>query len=357
MPSLSKHYDITQRKDVVTWFIESRSVTGVQRQFARKYGEKPPSYKTIKSLCNRFDQYGSLEDRPRTGRPRRVRSDDNIAKIRDSITNNPLSSVRMVSSDTGISRSRVHVILRHDLLVKPYKCKVLHELKETDYEARERFSADMLCCLNDDPELLSHILFSDEAYFYLDRSVVSKNVRYWSNQNPHIYCQHPLQAQRVLVWCGMSEDRIIGPYFFETPVNRANYLQMLRSYLVPALRRRNALDITVFQQDGAAPHTARDVLAWLQTRFPAGVISLRTDRPWPARSPDLNPLDFYLWGALKEEIKTADLSTLDTMKIAIRNAIRSINRQPEVLRSVISNFKFRLNRCLERNGRHIEHVL
>ena len=113
----------------------------------------------------------------------------------------------------------------------------------------------------------------------------------------------------------------------------------------------------MFQQDGAAPHTATAVIGWLETRFPACVISRRTHRPWPARSPDLNPLDYYLWGALKEEMKFANLDSVDTMKKAIRNAIRSVNRQPEVLRSVISNFKFRLSKCLERNGQHIEHMI
>jgi len=33
----------------------------------------------------------------------------------------------------------------------------------------------------------------------------------------------------------------------------------------------------------------------------AFMISLRRDVGWPARSPDLNPCDFFLWGYLKEK--------------------------------------------------------
>jgi hypothetical protein len=36
--------------------------------------------------------------------------------------------------------------------------------------------------------------------------------------------------------------------------------------------------------------------------FPGHLISLRGDMGWPARSPDLSPCDFFLWGYPKEKV-------------------------------------------------------
>ena len=43
-----------------------------------------------------------------------------------------------------------------------------------------------------------------------------------------------------------------------------------------------------FQQDRATPNTTRAVMEWLKDR----VISRFMEIPWPAKIPDLSPLDF-----------------------------------------------------------------
>ncbi|KAJ4428699.1 hypothetical protein ANN_25692 [Periplaneta americana] len=54
-----------------------------------------------------------------------------------------------------------------------------------------------------------------------------------------------------------------------------------------------------FQQDGAPPHYA----LMADRRLPGKWIGRRGAVEWPARSPDLTPLDFFLWGHLKS-VKT-----------------------------------------------------
>ena len=57
-----------------------------------------------------------------------------------------------------------------------------------------------------------------------------------------------------------------------------------------------------FQQDGATRHTAAASRLWLQQRFPGRVISLKEEVQWAPHSPDLSPLDFFLWGYLKNRV-------------------------------------------------------
>jgi len=48
----------------------------------------------------------------------------------------------------------------------------------------------------------------------------------------------------------------------------------------------------IFQQDGAPTHTARATQNWRQTNCPDFIAKDQ----WPPNSPDLNPLDYCVWG-------------------------------------------------------------
>ena len=80
-----------------------------------------------------------------------------------------------------------------------------------------------------------------------------------------------------------------------------------------------------FQQDGATPHAALATLVKLQDVFRERLISRRTDHPWAAHSPDLNPLDFFLWGFLKNRVYENTPETLEELKAEIRRVIRDVN--------------------------------
>ena len=53
----------------------------------------------------------------------------------------------------------------------------------------------------------------------------------------------------------------------------------------------------IFQQDGAPAHTSRLAQEWLEQNTPDFI---KKDE-WPPNSPDLNPLDFHIWGAMLEK--------------------------------------------------------
>ena len=47
-------------------------------------------------------------------------------------------------------------------------------------------------------------------------------------------------------------------------------------------------------------HKSKMDMEWLKDRFPEKKFSLKSEFIWPPRSPDLNPLHFYLWGCMKD---------------------------------------------------------
>ncbi len=57
-----------------------------------------------------------------------------------------------------------------------------------------------------------------------------------------------------------------------------------------------------FMLEGASSHCINRVLRWQSAKFQDRIIRRNTTVLWPPQSPDLNPIDFYLWGFLAASV-------------------------------------------------------
>jgi hypothetical protein len=107
--------------------------------------------------------------------------------------------------------------------------RLVQELKPIDRQRRIEYAINMLDILNHRPELLSFILFSDEAHFEIHGQVNRHNFRYWDTECPNdFYRDAPLHSPRLTVWAGISKAGIVGPFFTRQTINGERYLDMLR---------------------------------------------------------------------------------------------------------------------------------
>ena len=63
---------------------------------------------------------------------------------------------------------------------------------------------------------------------------------------------------------------------------------------------------------------------WLDRQFPGQWIGRRGPVEWPPRSPDLIPLDFYLWRYWKVIVYQAEVQNMEHLKERISDARASI---------------------------------
>ena len=99
------------------------------------------------------------------------------------------------------------------------------------------FAEEFCDPLQQNPHTVEHIWFSDEAYFHLTGDINRQNARFRGTQHPRQIHESTLHAQKVLVWCAVSAQSLIGPFMFEDYVTGENYAMMLDSFL-PQLGRR-----------------------------------------------------------------------------------------------------------------------
>jgi hypothetical protein len=357
-----ERYTIAQRIQIVEFYIQSsKSVVATIRKIKANFGRNHSiSKNTVKNIVDKFYQTGSVHDLPRSGGPRTARSAENIAAVSESVRENPRTSVRHRAQELGLSRSSTHRILRIDLHLHPYKVQLRQQLKVHDHRQRREFAAWALEHLDEDENFFQKIIFSDEAHFHLNGYVNKQNCRIWGSENPNTFEQAPMHPQKVTVWCGLWVGGIIGPYFFENDegqtvtVNEARYREMLEYFLWAELEGKD-LDDMWFQQDGATAHTTPANIGLLRTRFPGRVISRFGDVNWPPRSCDLTPLDFFLWGYVKDKVYANHPQTIPDLKTNIR---RTINEIPdEMLERVVTNAVQRMAYLDKSRGEHLKEII
>ena len=69
---------------------------------------------------------------------------------------------------------------------------------------------------------------------------------------------------------------------------------------------------------------------------------------WSARSPDITPCDFYLWGRLKNAVYKTNPRILEELKCNIRDEINIISRGE--LQHVMGDFIKRCQKCMHNEG-------
>jgi len=95
-----------------------------------------------------------------------------------------------------------------------------------------------------------------------------------------------------------------------TKVNGQYYRDiLLRQQLLPAIRGLSG-DFFTFQQDDAPAHRARETVHLLTHETPDFI----TPALWPANSPDLNPVDYQIWGKLQEHVYRSQIRDVDQLK-------------------------------------------
>ena len=321
-----------------------------------KYGSKGAINEFRKNWVKKFKASGTTLSEKRCGSVRRVRTPENIKKIKQAIQQSPLRSARKHALALGFARESVRRVLKLDLKFHPYKMIVVHELQMRDYQNRKVCCSEMLRSVAEN----ENILTSDEAHFHLSGFVNKQNFRYWADENPQNLIEKPLHSERVTVWCGIGTIGVVGPYFFEeegrcVTVNSDRYSDMLLNFLKPRLESLGGCRELWFQQDGATAHTASKSVQILKNMFPSRLISIRGDIAWPARSPDLAPCDFFLWGYIKEKVYINRPKTIDELKEKIVEEIRNLSQS--TINEVMSSFRNRLKECIDKEGHHLSDTI
>ncbi|GBM65542.1 hypothetical protein AVEN_83389-1 [Araneus ventricosus] len=162
-------------------------------------------------------------------------------------------------------------------------------------------------------------------------------------------------------WRQMDDSRKCDP-FLDISIRKENTLESMRKLHVTSqpvgeniylsgsrkdlllIDHRNAW----FQHDAAPPHKVSNVQQYIRDTFQQQVIGYGGCVEWPPRAPDLNPLDFFLWGYIKQRVYSTPSPTLKELRNRITDACARVS--PAMLYNMQREVQSRVQMCIVAEG-------
>ncbi|GFW17907.1 transposable element Tc1 transposase [Trichonephila clavipes] len=174
--------------------------------------------------------------------------------------------------------------------------------------------------------------------FFLGQ-IDDNRVRVWRRpgeryNSPYTVLRHTARTAGVMVQRAIAYDSWSTLNVMRRTLTGQRYVDyILRPHVGPFL---NGLPGAIFQQDNARPHTARvvqDFLRHFQTL------------PWPARSPDLSPVE-HVWDQLKRQMPSCH--SVHDLELAVQDLWAHLPQ--DNIRCLINSMPDRVAACIAAGG-------
>lgn len=335
------------------------------RIYANKFPNRfHPAPRRFFNVTQRARDTGELQPHyGRDGGPDRLQRILNAEEqVLQLVAEDPSRSTRSIGRQLRVSNRVVWRTLNEDLQ-HPYHFQRVQALNPDDPERRIEFCQWILQQNEANPNFVDEILFTDECTFTRNGIFNFHNYHQWSAENPHAIRRTNFQQRfSINFWGGIVNGCLLGLYELPQRMNGLEYLNFLQHGLEPlvddvvplAIRQR-----MFFMHDGAPCHYLEAVRAFLDHEFPYRWIGRGGPIAWPPRSPDLNPMDFYVWGFLKNLIYRPGLpevQDVNELRQRVHEATEQL-REGGAMRQACQSLLRRARLCLNCNGGNFEHLL
>ena len=346
-------------------------VTAYQRtgSFKKAAKQENTDHRRVQRWVKRWEESGTVSDKPRCGRPRKPLNSQNATRIIKQGIKDERSACRIalqLKDEIPALRSCLDpvTVCRHlkRQNYKPMSKKKKPVLSSRHMAARLKFSKAQI------RKPWANVVVTDSKYFWLCPKGRGRKIWVKQGHKPpagkldrncfkvHVYGgvtkYKPSHKGRtpLFVTVGTSKLQLEGVSRGRKGVSAEVYLELLKDKLIPACKRLMERDYGsagwVFQQDNARPHTSKIVRAWL-----AEQPFQKMD--WPAISPDLSWIE-SIWSWMADALNARNDLTEENFLAAVLQTWDSIPRQ--VMDAQFSsirgkgNGKGRLPECIAARG-------
>lgn len=281
-------------------------------------------YTVISRLVRKHAQTGCAIDRARSGRPTVTTQREDRLLLRNA-RREPFSTSPQLKRLWLPNRPISTRTVRNRLKAAGLKARrVIKRPMLTDRHKRLRL-AWCMARIHWNLRTWRKIHWSDESRFLLH--VTDGRTRVWRHKNTaytpkNIMPTVAYGGGSVMVWGCISHDCKLDLITIRGNLTGAQYIRdVLQPVVVPHFDNHPLATRPQYMDDNARPHRSRAVLDFMRA-------SAVTTLPWPALSPDLNPLE-HVWDILGRRIQARQppLQNLQQLEAALHAEWVSLTRE------------------------------
>jgi transposase len=298
---------------------------------------------TVRYVISKWLNSESVNSAPRSGRPSQL-------TVRDA-----RKLVRTTKKNRKITLNEIREKLDVDVSTRSIQRKLL----ESGIRSRSAVRKPFISKVNASKRLMwcrsrrgwslkdwKRVIWSDECRIELWQGSRGRRIRRTKLERFHQDCialtvKHG--GGSLMVWACFRWNKLGPIIVIDGTMDRQKYIDTLENHLYPFWKKMKRRTPSLwFQDDGAPCHRAVLVKNWKVER---NIRSL----PWPAQSPDLNPIE-HLWNILKSRIQQrSPLPTnLDQLKQAIYEEWDAIDCS--IPRKLIASMTWRIRSVIFHKG-------
>lgn len=334
------------------------------RKMCSEFPGRGWSKSTVHDVIQKMRETGTSDRRPGSGRPVTALTEENQAFVLTrsmSEKEQPGTSLseRQMAGEMDISRSSVQRI-KKKLDIRTFTRIITPRMTPGAKERRSERADVLLASLTEDDVPL--LVFYDEKDLTLERPINKQTDRVCGrggtkrDVSPERLFHHTSRFSKKLMVCGAVSARgksrliVVDPQ--KAKVNTAIYQGILKQ-LFPSVRRLYPEDDWIWVQDSAPSHRSNSTQEFLTQHTPSFVPA----DAWPPNSPDVNPLDYHVWGELQQRVyagRSDAFGSLAELEAAAKQAWREIPM--DNITKAIERFRGRLQLVAENDGGPIQHL-
>lgn len=267
------------------------------------------SKSTIQKIINRYKTEERIQNKVRTGRPRKLTQREEKFVLRE-IKKNPKKSAPEIAAELQqLNGKMVHEDTIRRVLHQggfksgtPYKTKQ-NRLKRLKFAQKYK---------NSSPDFWDKVIWSDESRFNVFGS--DGCIKVWRKPNTGLHPSNTIKTVKhggggIMIWGCMSTAGVGNLQIIDGIMDQKVYLNILKENLIQSARKFGLAENFHFQQDNDPKHKAYNVRQWLIYNTPH---LLET----PPQSPDLNPIE-HLWSILESKIRQHHIQSKNDLKRVI----------------------------------------
>lgn len=324
------------------WKIIGLSQSGIrQKDIAAQIGCSIP---TVIRIVRAYREEGRVRDARRGSRQRATTEDEDIAILASS-SRDPFKTATDLKRELGLAAS-TSTIQRRLRGARLRSCAAARKTGLTEHHkaARLRFCQEHVHWTEAEWQ---EVVFSDESTF---SSTCHQWCRVWRPPRSRFIPAYVLRIfcsgrHSVPVW-GCISIHGLGPLVrVEGRFNGEAYEAVIEEHLVPYILDGPFPDgVFVYQHDGSSVHRAARVQSTLRT------LCIR-QLPWPAMSPDLNPIE-NVWAILKMRIQKLRIriQTADQLWQIVSSEWHQLRREPSLTNNLYASVPRRIEAVIAADG-------